>query len=141
MGKSASIIKVAAYSEEEETKARLQEQLTFLEMAAEGRVKAKLPELLHGNESDLQIRGGTVVEQHTKVTMNVSENYTELREAIDELFGDGFFDGIKRLAKTALTPILSNGSMGQCEQQDFVILWAHNSLMRVDFYCWRYNFS
>ena len=106
MGKSASIIKVAAYSEEEETKARLQEQLTFLEMAAEGRVKAKLPELLHGNESDLQIRGGTVVEQHTKVTMNVSENDTELQEAIDEMFGGGFFNGIKRRAKTALTAMV-----------------------------------
>lgn len=37
--------------------------------------------------------------------------------------------------------ILGNGAIGQCEQQDFELLWIYHSLVRVDFYCWRYNFS
>ena len=97
--------------------------------------------MLHGNESDLQIRGGTVVQQHTKVSIDVSEDSSELETAIDDIFGGSFFKGIARIAKTTLSSILGNGSIGQCEQQDFVILWGCNSLMRVDFYCWRYNFS
>ena len=145
MGSSISIVTQTVREEAKranrEVKAELDEQLKFLEIAAEGRLKAKLPELLHGNESDLQIHGGTVVEQHNKISIDVSQDERELEAAIDDMFGGGFFKGIERLAKTALKSILGNGSIGQSEQQDFIILWAYNSLMRVDFYCWRYNFS
>ena len=73
--------------------------------------------------------------------IDVSSDETQLGSAIDELFEGDFKGGIKNVAKIALQTILGNGAIGECEQQDFEVLWTNKSLVRVDFYCWDYNFS
>ena len=89
------------------------------------------------------IKYGAVVEKLTRVKCNVSDDQRELQEAVDDLFGTGFFWSLKERSKTMLCSqqILFDNSPGECKQQDFHILWWCSSLMRVDFYCWRYNFT
>lgn len=141
MGQSVSALKDAAEKENKQVKAEVSEQLKFLETAAETRALLKLQELLHGSEGDLQIHGGTVVEQHTRVKIDVSKDESQLEEAIDDLFGRNLFAGTKNIIKLSAQTILGNGAIGECEQKDFELLWIFHSLVRVDFYYWRYNFS
>ena len=137
MGKSMSAIR----EEKREKKDELEERLNFLEATTTDKMKVKLQEILHGSDNDLQIHGGTVVEQHIRVKIDASSDEKELESAIDELFEGDFKGGIKNIAKQGLQSILGNATIGECEQQDFEVLWAQKSLLRVDFYCWRYNFS
>ena len=37
--------------------------------------------------------------------------------------------------------ILGNGAVGEVEEQDYEIVWYNNTLVRIDFYLRRYNFS
>ena len=89
----------------------------------------------------VEIHGGTVVEQHIRVKIDASSDETQLESALDDLFGGDFSGVIKNIAKAAVQTVLGNAAIGECEQQDFAVLWITASLVRVDFYFWRYNFS
>ena len=36
---------------------------------------------------------------------------------------------------------MGNGAVGEVEEQDYEIVWYNNTLVKVDFYLWCYNFS
>ena len=141
MGQAISVIKDTVKHENDQVKTELEERLNFLQTTTTDKMKVKLQEMLHGSDADLQIHGGTVVEQHIRVKIDASSDETQLESAIDDLFGGDFLGGIKNIAKVAVQTVLGNGAIGECEQQDFEVLWINGSLVRVDFYCWRYNFS
>ena len=141
MGQAISVVRDTVEHQNEAVKSQLEERLNFLQTTTSDKMKVKLQEMLHGSEADLQIHGGTVIEQHIRVKIDVSSDEAQLGSAIDELFEGDFKGGIKNVAKIALQTILGNGAIGECEQQDFEVLWTNKSLVRVDFYCWRYNFS
>ena len=143
MGQSISVIKDTVDHKNDKDKAELEERLNFLQTTTTDKMKVKLQEMLHASVADLQIHGGTVVEYHIRVKIDATSDETQLESAIDDLFEGDFLGGIKKLAKSkvAVQRILGNGAIGECEQQDFEVLWTNGSLVRVDFYCWRYNFS
>ena len=113
MGKSMSAIKEAKHEQNVE----LEERLNFLETTTTEKMKVKLQQMLHGSDNDLQIHGGTVVEQHIRVKIDASSDEKELESAIDELFRGDFIGGIKNIAKQGLQSILGNTAVGECEQQ------------------------
>ena len=41
----------------------------------------------------------------------------------------------------ATESILGNGAVGEVEEQDYEIVWYNNTLVRINFYLWHYNFS
>ena len=143
MGQAISVIKDTVKHESDKDKAELEERLNFLQTTTTDKMKVKLQEMLHGSDADLQIHGGTVVEYRIRVKIDATSDETQLESAIDDLFEGDYLGGIKNLAKSkvAVQTILGNGAVGECEQQDFEVLWTNRSLVRVDFYCWRYNFS
>ena len=75
MGKSMSAIKQA----KQEQKVELEERLNFLETTTTEKMKVKLQQMLHGSDNDLQIHGGTVVEQHIRVKIDASSHENELK--------------------------------------------------------------
>ena len=129
MGQAISVVRDTVEHENEAVKSQLEERLNFLQTTTSDKMKVKLQEMLHGSEADLQIHGGTVIEQHIRVKIDVSSDEAQLGGAIDELFEGDFKGGIKNVAKIALQTILGNGAIGECEQQDFEVLWTNKSLV------------
>ena len=64
---------------------------------------AKLNEIIHGQEGDLKIHGGTIVEVHKRVDIKHEDEAKTLDEAVDSVMTDGlkgvFSDRIKGPAR------------------------------------------
>jgi len=141
MGQSASQIKESVEAENKKEKTELEERLSFLHKAAIIHLKIKKNEILAGSENDLKIHGGIDVEEHMKIRFNASEDESQLTNVIGDIFSGDILDGLKKVVVAATESILGNGVVGEVEEQDHEIVWYNNSLVRIDFYLWRYNFS
>ena len=137
-------------SEEDEARvAELRERLTFLQTMANTALDAKVNEIIHGREGDLKIHGGTIVEVHKRVEIKHEDKAKSLDEAVDAVMTDGlkgvFSDRVKGaiggIVKTAIATFFCNDSVGEVQQDDMIVVWDNNALLRVDYYLWRYNFS
>jgi len=141
MGQSASHVKEQAKAENDRVRAELEERLSFLHKAALSHLLVKKNEILSGSVNDLRIHGGTDVEEHMQIRLNASSDESQLTEAIGDIFSGNILQGLKRIVIGATQSILGNGAVGEVEEQDYAIVWYNNSLVRIDFYLWRYNFS
>ena len=129
--------------------AELRERLTFLQAMAETTLEAKTNEILHGQEGDLKIHGGTIVEVHKRVEIKHEDSAKTLDEAVDATMEDGlrgvFSDRVKSaiggIVKRAIAMFYCNDSIGEIKQEDMIVVWDNNALLRVDYFLWRYNFS
>ena len=141
MGQSAAAIRDAAKTENETVKAELEERLSFLHKSALNHLEVKKNEIMSGSDNDLKIHGGTDVEEHMKIRLNVSTDESEIVEAIGDIFSGEILEGLKKVVIAGVESILGNGAVGEVEEQDYEIVWYNNALVRIDFYLWRYNFS
>ncbi len=135
--------------EDDEKVAELRERLSFLQHMASTTLDAKTNEIVHGMEGDLKIHGGTIVEVHKRVEIKHEDSAKTLDDTVDAVMGDGlkgvFSDRVKGaiggLVKTAIATFFCNDSVGEVQQEDMVVVWDNNALLRVDYFLWRYNFS
>ena len=143
------IIDIIPFEQDEAKVAELRERLTFLQTMANTTLDAKVNEIIHGQEGDLKIHGGTIVEIHKRVEVKHEDKAKSLEEAVDTVMTDGlkgvFSDRVKGtiggLVKTAIATFFCNDSVGEVKQDDMIVVWDNNALLRVDYYLWRYNFS
>jgi hypothetical protein len=141
--------KILTSEEDEARVAELRERLTFLQTMAITTLDAKVNDIIHGQEGDLKINGGTIVEIHKRVEIKHEDEAKSLDEAVDSVMTDGlkgvFSDRVKGaiggVVKTAIATFFCNDSIGEVQQDDMVVVWDNNALLRVDYYLWRYNFS
>ena len=141
--------KILSSHEDDERVAQLRERLTFLQTMAETTLDGKTNEILHGQEGDLKIHGGTIVEVHKRVEIKHEDSAKTLDEAVDATMEDGlrgvFSDRVKSaiggIVKRAIATFYSNDSIGEVKQEDMIVVWDNNALLRVDYFLWRYNFS
>ena len=140
---------ILSSDEEDEKVAELRERLTFLQTMANTTLDAKTDDILRGQEGDLKIHGGTIVEVHKRVEIKHEDSAKTLDEVVDATMDDGlrgvFSDRVKGaiggIVKTAIATFFCNDSVGEVKQEDMVVVWDNNALLRVDYFLWRYNFS
>ena len=83
-----------------------------------------------------------VVDKSEKYKVRVSEAPSaEINNAIGEVLSGDFLDGLKSLVTAGLNQMLGNASAGETERVDFHIVFANNSLLRIDYMMYKYNFS
>ena len=136
-------------AEKPERVAELRERLTFLQHMAYTTIDAKTNEILHGQEGDLKIHGGTIVEIHKRAEIKHEDTPKNLNEAVDSVMTDGlngvFSQRVKNsigsLVKTAIATFFHDDSVGEVKYEDMIVVWDNNALLRVDYFLWRYNFS
>ena len=140
---------ILSSDQDPEKVAALRERLTFLQIMANTTLEAKTNDILRGQEGDLKIHGGTIVEVHKRVEIKHEASAKSLNEAVDAVMDDGlkgvFSDRVKGsiggMVKTAIATFFCNDSIGEVQHDDMIVVWDNNALLRVDYFLWRYNFS
>ena len=84
----------------------------------------------------------TVVDKSQKYMIKVTNAPSdEVHKATDELMSGKFLAGINGLITVALNEFLGNTSAGETEKVDFHVIYANNSLLRLDYMMYKYEFS
>lgn len=83
-----------------------------------------------------------VVDKSQKYKIKVSSAPSqEINDAIGEVLKGDFLDGLKNLIGVGLRQMLGDASAGETEKVDFHIVFANNSLLRVDYMMYKYEFT
>ena len=61
--------------------------------------------------------------------------------AIGEVTSGDFLGGLENLLSVALNEVLGNTSAGEAEKTDFHVIYANNSLLRLDYMMYKYTFA
>ena len=83
-----------------------------------------------------------VVDRFSKFSVNVkSVDSKYVNEMVDNLFSGKFLGGLKKLVTLALEEFLGNVSAGEQEMKTFQLMFSSNSLLRVDYMMYKYQFE
>ena len=83
-----------------------------------------------------------VVDKSMKYSIKVSSaTGEEVGKAIGEVLKGDFLSGVTDLITVGLNAMLGNESVGETEKQDFHVVFANNSLLRIDCMFYKYEFS
>lgn len=83
-----------------------------------------------------------VVDKSMKYSIKVSSATSEeVGKAIGEVLKGDFLSGVTDLITVGLNAMLGNESVGETEKQDFHVVFANNSLLRIDCMFYKYEFS
>lgn len=128
--------------ENKEAKEAAMEQLNILEKLVHEKLNNAQKNMLNGSMGDEEIHSGTVVYSYKRVYVKcTSKPSKEIDNCIDDIFSGDFKDGIKDLVMAGINTICGNTSAGEFEDQDMLILWDANSLLRVDIFYYKWNFE
>lgn len=84
----------------------------------------------------------TVVDKSQKYKIKVtSAPDPAISGAIGELMSGDFLSGLTSLITVALNQFLGNTSAGESEKVDFHVIYANNSLLRIDYMLYKYEFT
>ena len=149
VGGVIKMAKAILVDEDPEKLAAMQERLSFLQKMANTTLDGKINDILHGQEGDLKIHGGTIVEVHKRVEIKHEDSSKTVDDVIDATLNDSlegvFSDRSKKsiggLIKGVVHCFFTNDSIGEVKEEDMLVVWDNNALLRVDYFMWRYNFS
>lgn len=83
-----------------------------------------------------------VVDKSMKYSIKISSATSEeVGKAIGEVLNGDFLSGVTDLITVGLNSMLGNESVGETEKQDFHVVFANNSLLRIDCMFYKYEFS
>ena len=126
----------------EAEKVKQQERLNVLEKMVENHLEGAKASILNGERGDQEIHTGTIVEFNKQVNIKLSSKPSDdLEDAINNFFGGNISGGFKDLVKVAVQAVLGNSSMGEHQVTNMFIQWSDNAIIRMDSYCYRWNFS
>ena len=137
MGQSLAALRAEEAKQEQNAK----EKLAMLEKMAQAQLSSKVQTILHGSADDEEIHKGKVVAKHQQIYVDASSNPEQVESAIGDFFDGDLAGGAKKLILAGVDELLGNFSIGENETEDMLILWESNSLLRVDVYYWKWNFS
>ena len=126
----------------EAEKVKQQERLNVLEKMVENHLESAKTSIVNGERGDQEIHTGTIVEFNKQVNIKLSSKPSDdLEDAINNFFGGNISGGFKDLVKVAVQAVLGNSSMGEHQVTNMFIQWSDNAVIRMDSYCYRWNFS
>ena len=84
----------------------------------------------------------SVVDKSEKYKIEVtSAPAKDIENAIGEVMSGDFLGGLENLLSVALNEVLGNTSAGEAEKTDFHVIYANNSLIRLDYMMYKYSFA
>lgn len=131
----------------EQDNAQLKEQLQLLVTLAKTRldvITAEMENAFLNKETEKKFRvvPGTSTEWITEYRVNAgSECNKQIGEVIDSFFEGKIVEGFKKLVSTALNSFIGERIAGEQYKKYYFITMEHNTLIRVDVACWKYQFS
>jgi len=111
---------------------------------AKNRLKVTEYDMLNGRHGDQQVRAGTVVELEKYYSVNVTETSDigdEAGKMIESFVSGEIVDGVKSILTRGANIVFGNKSAGETEYSQMLVVWEHGTLVRIDVYHWKYQFS
>ena len=65
----------------------------------------------------------------------------DVSTAVDDVLSGKFLDGLKKMINVGLEEMLGDTSAGEREKKSFHIVFANNSLLRIDYMMYKYEFA
>ena len=142
MGQSVAKIREEAEYADEQKKQQMEERLRILERMVKSHLDTQHKHIIAGERGDQEIYSGTVVEEFKQVNLVMEDKASpELESAVDDFFEGSFLKGFGKLIHVGIKAVLGNASMGEYESSSMLIVWSSNALLRLDTYCYRWNFA
>lgn len=126
---------------------QLKEQLQLLVSLAKSKLDGMTHEIENAfvnkeTEQKFRVVPGTSTEWITEYRVNAgSECNKQISEVVDAFFEGKMVEGFKKLISTALNSFIGERSAGEQYKKYYFITMEHNTLIRVDVACWKYQFS
>ncbi|CAH3124887.1 unnamed protein product [Porites lobata] len=118
------------------------ETLQMMHKMMENRIAAASSQMENEAIEDKTLPIVAIVDKSMKYLIKVSSKTSdEVSNAIDEILSGDFLAGLKSVIKVGLDAMLGNVSAGKTEKRDFHVVFANNSLLRIDYMCYKNEFS
>ena len=138
MGNIADKIK----EQQEKNNAETTEKLQTIHKMMVDKIGATSAKMQNEAIEDKSLPIVTVVDKSQKYKIKVtSAPDPAITGAIGELMSGNFLAGITSLITVALNEFLGNTSAGETEKVDFHVIYANNSLLRIDYMMYKYEFT
>ena len=125
-----------------DAEAEVKESLQILQKLVSAKLEAYATEMEARAFEDKSLPILAVVDKTEEYTVKASKGTSDkVAGVVDSLFEGAFMDGLKKVVSTALDELLGNASAGEKEKRDFHVIYANNSLLRVDYHMYKYDFS
>ncbi|KAM7448662.1 hypothetical protein ABFA07_003354 [Porites harrisoni] len=120
----------------------VKETIEILQKLVSAKLQAYATEMEAKAFEDKSLPILAVVDKTEKYMVKVSEGGSaNVGSVVDDLFNGKFLDGLKHLVKTAMDELLGNASAGEKEKRECHVVYANNSILRVDYHMYKYDFS
>ena len=128
--------------QQEKNDAEVSEKLQVIHKMMTDKITAISSKLQNEAIEDKSLPIVSVVDRSQKYKVSVtSVPNQEISNGIGELLSGNFLSGLKSLISVALNEFLGNASAGETEKIDFHVIYANNSLLRLDYMLYKYEFT
>ncbi|XP_031557024.1 uncharacterized protein LOC116293699 [Actinia tenebrosa] len=139
MGQVISSVLADSESKHEE---KTIEELQILQKLAAAKLEAKAIKLAKDAFEDECLPIVAVVDKVERYAVKAeSAPAKKVQECIGDIFQGHFLEGLKKSVCTAMDELLGNTSAGEQEIFETHVVFANNTLLRVDYYCYKYEFG
>lgn len=132
----------AKKQEQEENDAKAKEMLNTMNNLMTQKCAATSAQFKDAAVADPTLPIVAVVDKTEKYMLNVkSVANDDVTSGLGEVLSGQFITGLGDMISGSIQVFLGDTSEGQSEETDFHVVYANNSLLRVDYLMYKYNFS
>ena len=142
MGAAISTVRSQITDDANDVVAR--ERLNVLVKLAKEHLKVVEQDILNGRHGDQQIHAGTVIELERYYAVNTEEKSElgeEAGQLIESFVSGEIVEGVKSVLTRGANILFGSKLAGESEYSQMLVFWEHNTLIRLDVYHWKYQFS
>ena len=133
---------LSAFLGEDDVEDNVKETVQILQKLVSAKLAAYSTEMEARAFEDKSLPIIAVVDKTEKYMVQVKEAPSEeIQKTLDDLFKGEFLDGLHNLVTAALNELLGNAAAGEKEKRGFHVVYANNSILRVDYHMYKYDFS
>ena len=135
---------ISSAMQEQQTKNDLQtlEQLQTLQKMMINKVAAESSQMKDDALQDKSLPIVAIVDTSEKYTIKVeSVPNKDIKAAVQDILSGNFIDGLVKVLGVALAEFLGDTTAGEKYKKDFHVVFANNSLLRVDVMLYKYDFA
>jgi hypothetical protein len=143
MGAAIGTVRSQIKGDENEKTVALERLKMLVKMAKEHLMLVE-QNILSGRQGDQQIHAGTVIELERYYSVDAQENSEigdEAGKMIESFVSGEVMDGVKTILTRGANILFGSKSAGESEYSQMLILWEYNTLVRIDVYHWKYQFT
>ena len=120
----------------------VKEQMMMMEKLLLNKIEAVRYQLQQNVNEDTNLPVVAVIQRVQRMSISISTGASsEVEGVIDDIFGGEFLGGLKKIVKTGLNALLGNASAGEKENTGFSVVYSDNTLLRVDYYMYKYDLT